>query len=155
MKFLPTAYRRICSTHLRPCPRNRGDRSNARLRICRRRVVWRARQAQNVVTYGSARWATSPEMASAGLFADAGPFLGKYRGHYIRHSGPEHIIAFAPTRSGKGVGLVVPTLLGWTGSAVIHDIKGENWSLPLIAMEACCGAHIWAACWPRRVTRSG
>jgi type IV secretion system protein VirD4 len=38
-------------------------------------------------------------------------------------------MAFAPTRSGKGVGLVVPTLLGWTGSAVIHDIKGENWTL--------------------------
>ena len=36
---------------------------------------------------------------------------------------------FAPTRSGKGVGLVVPTLLTWTGSAVIHDIKGENWKL--------------------------
>jgi len=38
-------------------------------------------------------------------------------------------MAFAPTRSGKGVGLVIPTLLGWTGSAVIHDIKGENWTL--------------------------
>ena len=38
-------------------------------------------------------------------------------------------MAFAPTRSGKGVGLVVPTLLSWTGSAVIHDIKGENWQL--------------------------
>ena len=38
-------------------------------------------------------------------------------------------MAFAPTRSGKGVGLVVPTLLTWTGSAVIHDIKGENWQL--------------------------
>ena len=38
-------------------------------------------------------------------------------------------MAFAPTRSGKGVGLVVPTLLGWTGSAVVHDIKGENWQL--------------------------
>jgi type IV secretion system protein VirD4 len=38
-------------------------------------------------------------------------------------------MAFAPTRSGKGVGLVVPTLLSWTGSAVIHDIKGENWTL--------------------------
>jgi type IV secretory pathway TraG/TraD family ATPase VirD4 len=35
----------------------------------------------------------------------------------------------APTRSGKGVGLVVPTLLTWTGSAVIHDIKDENWQL--------------------------
>jgi type IV secretion system protein VirD4 len=38
-------------------------------------------------------------------------------------------MAFAPTRTGKGVGLVVPTLLSWTGSAVIHDIKGENWQL--------------------------
>mgnify|MGYP000063536915 CR=1 FL=1 len=43
--------------------------------------------------------------------------------------GPEHVMAFAPTRSGKGVGLVIPTLLGWSGSAVIHDIKGENWQL--------------------------
>ena len=38
-------------------------------------------------------------------------------------------MAFAPTRSGKGVGLVVPTLLTWPGSAVIHDIKGENWEV--------------------------
>jgi type IV secretion system protein VirD4 len=56
-------------------------------------------------------------------------FLGRYRGDYLRHAGPEHVMAFAPTRSGKGVGLVVPTLLSWTGSAVIHDIKGENWTL--------------------------
>jgi type IV secretion system protein VirD4 len=39
------------------------------------------------------------------------------------------VLAFAPTRSGKGVGLVVPTLLSWPHSAVIHDIKGENWQL--------------------------
>ncbi|MGH7185322.1 MAG: IncP-type conjugal transfer protein TraG, partial [Pseudomonadota bacterium] len=39
------------------------------------------------------------------------------------------VMAFAPTRSGKGVGLVIPTLLSWTGSAVVHDIKGENWQL--------------------------
>ncbi len=38
-------------------------------------------------------------------------------------------MCFAPTRSGKGVGLVVPTLLSWPHSAVIHDIKGENWQL--------------------------
>lgn len=50
-------------------------------------------------------------------------------GAYLRHDGPEHVMVFAPTRSGKGVGLVVPTLLSWPGSAVIHDIKGENWNL--------------------------
>ena len=51
------------------------------------------------------------------------------RGEYLRHDGPEHVLCFAPTRSGKGVGLVVPTLLTWPGSAIVHDIKGENWQL--------------------------
>ena len=91
--------------------------------------VWRARQARRVTTYGSARWAAETDMRRAGLYGDRGVFLGRFHRHYLRHDGPEHIMAFAPTRSGKGVGLVVPTLLGWTGSAVVHDIKGENWQL--------------------------
>ena len=91
--------------------------------------LWRARQSSNVTTYGSARWASGREIEKAGLFADSGVFLGSIDGAYLRHDGPEHVLAFAPTRSGKGVGLVVPTLLSWTGSAVIHDIKGENWTL--------------------------
>lgn len=49
--------------------------------------------------------------------------------HYLRHDGPEHIMAFAPTRSGKGVGLVLPTLLSWPNSVLVYDIKGENWAL--------------------------
>lgn len=91
--------------------------------------LWRARQSSNVTTYGSARWASRREIVHAGLHRDAGVMLGTLRGRYLRHDGPEHVMAFAPTRSGKGVGLVVPTLLSWTGSAVIHDIKGENWTL--------------------------
>ena len=91
--------------------------------------LWRARQSGEVTTYGSARWATAREVERAGLLSDEGVFLGALGGSYLRHDGPEHVIAFAPTRSGKGVGLVVPTLLSWTGSAVIHDIKGENWEL--------------------------
>ncbi|MDG4881993.1 conjugal transfer protein TraG [Mesorhizobium sp. WSM4884] len=91
--------------------------------------LWRARQRGLVTTYGSSRWAKTQEIAKAGLFRPAGAFLGKLEDRYLRHSGPEHVMAFAPTRSGKGVGLVVPTLLSWTGSAVIHDIKGENWQL--------------------------
>jgi type IV secretion system protein VirD4 len=91
--------------------------------------LWRARQTRLVTTYGSSRWATKVEIEAAGLFRPAGVFLGRLRAHYLRHDGPEHVMAFAPTRSGKGVGLVVPTLLSWTGSAVIHDIKGENWQL--------------------------
>jgi type IV secretion system protein VirD4 len=48
---------------------------------------------------------------------------------YLRHNGPEHIMVFAPTRSGKGVGLILPTLLAWEGSSIVLDIKGENWAL--------------------------
>jgi len=55
--------------------------------------------------------------------------LGRFGPDYLRHDGPEHVLCFAPTRSGKGVGLVVPSLLTWPGSAIVHDIKGENWSL--------------------------
>lgn len=91
--------------------------------------VWRARQRNNLTTYGSARWADAADIRAAGLLTEAGVFLGRTGPRYLRHDGPEHIMAFAPTRSGKGVGLVVPTLLGWSGSAVIHDIKGENWQL--------------------------
>ncbi len=91
--------------------------------------VWRAREQRHVTTYGSARWAERRDVRKASLLDPSGVFLGRWRGRYLRHDGPEHVMAFAPTRSGKGVGLVIPTLLSWPQSAVIHDIKGENWSL--------------------------
>ncbi len=91
--------------------------------------VWRGRQSKLVTTYGSARWASRFEIAGAKLTRPLGVFLGQVGSHYLRHEGPEHVMAFAPTRSGKGVGLVIPTLLSWPQSAVIHDIKGENWQL--------------------------
>ncbi|MCI4591192.1 conjugal transfer protein TraG [Sphingobium sp. BYY-5] len=89
----------------------------------------RARQAKNVATYGSARWAEPEEIRAAGLLGPDGVVLGRLDRDYLRHDGPEHVLCFAPTRSGKGVGLVVPTLLTWPGSTIIHDIKGENWGL--------------------------
>ncbi len=91
--------------------------------------VWRAREAKDVTTYGSARWANRAEVGRAGLLGPDGVVLGRLAGDYLRHDGPEHVLCFAPTRSGKGVGLVVPTLLAWAGSAIVHDIKGENWTL--------------------------
>ncbi|MGN7734459.1 conjugal transfer protein TraG [Ensifer sp. 22564] len=91
--------------------------------------VWRAREAKNVETYGSARWASPEEVKSADLLGPDGVVLGKLGSEYLRHDGPEHVLCFAPTRSGKGVGLVVPSLLTWPGSAIVHDIKGENWQL--------------------------
>jgi type IV secretion system protein VirD4 len=91
--------------------------------------VWRAREVKKVTTYGSARWADAREIRQAGLLHPDGVLLGRWKGAYLRHHGPEHVLCFAPTRSGKGVGLVVPTLLTWPDSAIVHDIKGENWGL--------------------------
>lgn len=91
--------------------------------------VWRGRASKSLNTFGSSRWATIKQIKQVGLLKDTGVFLGRTKQDYIRHDGPEHVMAIAPTRSGKGVGLVVPTLLSWTDSAVIHDIKGENWQL--------------------------
>lgn len=91
--------------------------------------VIRAREAADVDTYGSARWANRSEVEAAGLLGSDGVVLGKLDHDYLRHDGPEHVLCFAPTRSGKGVGLVVPSLLTWPGSAIVHDIKGENWDL--------------------------
>jgi type IV secretion system protein VirD4 len=91
--------------------------------------IIRAREARNVATYGSARWAEDKEIRTAGLLGPDGVVLGRRERDYLRHDGPEHVLCFAPTRSGKGVGLVVPTLLTWPGSCIVHDIKGENWTL--------------------------
>ena len=92
--------------------------------------LWRARLSDLATTFGSARWATHRLVGRAGLLRqDAGVFVGRFGKDYLRHEGPEHVIAFAPTRSGKGVGLVVPTLLTWPHSTIVHDIKGENWQL--------------------------
>ena len=97
--------------------------------------IWRARESRSVTTYGSARWAKPREVAAAGLLGEDGVVLGQLDGAYLRHDGPEHVLCFAPTRSGKGVGLVVPSLLTWPGSVIVHDIKGENWQLT----SACRG----------------
>ncbi len=92
-------------------------------------AVWRARDTGQAHTFGSARWASDQEIRDANLLGDDGVVLGQIGPTYVRHAGPEHVLCFAPTRSGKGVGLVVPTLLTWPASTIVHDIKGENWTL--------------------------
>lgn len=89
--------------------------------------------------HGSARWADRKDIEAAGLLAKKGEDSdGVYVGgwvdkkgtlHYLRHSGPEHVLTYAPTRSGKGLGLVLPTLLSWPHSTFITDLKGELWAL--------------------------
>jgi len=62
--------------------------------------VWRAREMKRVTTYGSARWAETREVREASLLGHDGVLLGRWRDHYLRHDGPEHVLCFAPTRSG-------------------------------------------------------
>ncbi|WP_282950305.1 MULTISPECIES: conjugal transfer protein TraG [unclassified Sphingopyxis] len=91
--------------------------------------IWRARERRRAETYGSARWASPREVRAAGMLGEDGVIIGRLGKSYLRHDGAEHLLCFAPTRSGKGVGLVIPTLLTWPGSCIVHDIKGENWEL--------------------------
>lgn len=107
-------------------------------------AFYRTRKASNEKNdlHGSAHWATDEEVVATNLlpseanrggvfFGAYTPTKGKNKGKttYLRHKGPEHMMVFAPTRSGKGVGIVIPTLLSWDESVLVHDIKGENWQL--------------------------
>src|SRR5207237_8501375 len=85
-------------------------------------------QPRGATSHGPGGWGTASDIRKAGLLKAEGVLLGCFVREYLRHDGPEHVLCFAPTRSGKGVGLVIPTLLTWPGSAIIHDIKGENWT---------------------------
>jgi type IV secretion system protein VirD4 len=109
-----------------------------------------AKTQSRSTAHGSARWATARELAAAGLCSGGGVVLCqtsdarygrsskpdgsikwtlKRRGRLVTHAGPEHVMVFAPTRSGKGIGTVVPTLLSWTESVLVYDIKKELWTL--------------------------
>lgn len=79
--------------------------------------------------YGDARFAKESEIRTAKLTADKGLIVGKHKGCYLVFGGQEHVLMAAPTRSGKGVGMVIPNLLNWPDSAVVLDIKQENWDV--------------------------
>ena len=81
--------------------------------------------------HGDARFATIAEVRRAGLLGAEQPciVLGRYRGNYLSLPGELSALLCAPTRSGKGVGAVIPTLLTWSDSVVALDIKGENYRI--------------------------
>jgi type IV secretion system protein VirD4 len=95
----------------------------------------RARRAErHEGIHGTAHWASREEIEATGLLGGKGVYVGGWRDgggrlHYLRHDGPEHVAAIAPTRSGKGVALVAPTLLSWPASLVVNDLKAELWYL--------------------------
>ncbi len=77
--------------------------------------------------YANARWANRRDLMKAGLIENDGLFLGKHNNDFIRCDKDSHVIVVAPTRAGKGVGVVIPNLLTWQGSVVCLDIKHENY----------------------------
>nr|WP_314121562.1 type IV secretory system conjugative DNA transfer family protein [uncultured Brevundimonas sp.] len=76
--------------------------------------------------HGAARWSTPGEQHRHGLRAPSGILLGQAPGKLLITDGPEHVLLYAPTRTGKGVGVVIPNLLAWPHSVVVLDIKREN-----------------------------
>ena len=82
--------------------------------------------------HGDARFASAGEVARAGLLDSANHpdtpsiLIGRFKGRYLALPGQLSVMLSAPTRSGKGVGVVIPNLLNWPDSVVVLDIKGEN-----------------------------
>lgn len=78
--------------------------------------------------HGAARWSTAAEQRRHGLRARSGVLLGQAAGELLVSQGPDHVMLYAPTRTGKGVGVVIPNLLAWPDSVVVLDVKRENFN---------------------------
>lgn len=89
---------------------------------------WVKDQSAPSAVHGSARFATLREIA-ADLVRPSGLIVGREpsrRGRLLRYDGPAHLITIAPTRSGKGIGAIIPNLLTADRSILCIDPKGEN-----------------------------
>ena len=91
--------------------------------------------------HGAARWASEAELRRQGLRAKQGIVLGRKSGRLLIFGGPEHVMLYAPTRTGKGVGVVIPNLLTWPDSVVVLDVKHENWEATA-GFRAAHGQHV-------------
>jgi type IV secretion system protein VirD4 len=78
---------------------------------------------------GKHRWAAWRDMKRAGLLSGQGTVLGCFSGRYLTYDGPEHQLVSGASRSGKGVGHVIPTLLNWNQSVLAYDVKNELWDV--------------------------
>lgn len=82
-------------------------------------------------THGDARFAGRADLSRLGLLKNdpTGIIVGKLGGSFLRLPGTRHALLAAPTRSGKGVGAVIPNLLNYQGSMVVLDIKQEAFDI--------------------------
>jgi type IV secretion system protein VirD4 len=89
----------------------------------------RLRRRIPVREIGKDRWASKSDMKRAGLLTGQGTVLGCAHNRYLTYDGPEHQLVSGASRSGKGVGHVIPTLLNWNGSVLAYDVKNELWDV--------------------------
>jgi len=82
--------------------------------------------SKGAALHGEARFAKESELKRHSFRAAQGIVLGRKGNKFLTFGGSEHVIVEAPTRSGKGVGIVIPNLLTWQGSVVVLDVKREN-----------------------------
>lgn len=95
----------------------------------RERIIeWRPFKKKESL-HGDSQWASEKDIRKAGLRSKKGLLLGKDKRGYFIADGFQHALLFAPTGSGKGVGFVIPNLLFWTDSVIVHDIKLENYEI--------------------------
>jgi type IV secretion system protein VirD4 len=94
-------------------------------------IVYFLYRRKAAALHGDARFARASDLSKHGLFKPSGNgiLVGKFRGRLVRLSGQQFAILAAPTRSGKGVGVVIPNLLDYAESMVVLDIKQENFDL--------------------------
>ncbi len=104
--------------------------------------------------HGDAKWASEQDIKDAGLRAKKGLLIGQTGRGYLVADGFQHVLLFAPTGSGKGVGFVIPNLLFWEDSVIVHDIKLENWELTSGYRETVMGqkVRLWNPASPDGIT---
>lgn len=98
--------------------------------------------------FGDARFATMAEVRQAGLLPDKDHrnetiLVGKFKGQYLRYGGYQFVMLAAPTRSGKGVGIVIPNCITYTGSLVVLDIKLENFDITAGYRQKALGQEVY------------
>ncbi|RVH98520.1 type IV secretory system conjugative DNA transfer family protein, partial [Sinorhizobium meliloti] len=94
-------------------------------------------------THGSARFATNKEVAPL-TRSGSGLLIGRdgKTGKLLRYDGPVHLITMAPTRTGKGVGAIIPNLLTADRSVICIDPKGENAKIAGRARKSFGPVHV-------------
>ncbi len=104
------------------------------------RGLGRAFRLSTTAVRGSTEWGAGQALK----MPEQGLLLGSYGKEMLRYDGDGHLMTIAATRSGKGVGTIVPNLLSWPGPIVVTDPKGENFYITARWREEQLGHEVVA-----------